>query len=286
VSALPAPVVAPSSAAGDPCQRQRVAYASEALLHTLGSLVFALQVQEGAVPLAGTGTGVIDILRQTGPLNQVVFAILLLFSVASWSIILSKAFTFTKVSRQTATFLEVFRRSQKFSEVQAVCPSLPASPLVGVFQAGFAELNAQFRSTTGDVSNGPNPATTPQRPMLKSLDAVDRSLIRAATAEVNKLERKLTFLATTASITPFIGLFGTVIGIMIAFRRIGATGSTNLAIVAPGISEALIATAAGLFAAIPATYFYNHFTHRVKEFSAEMDDFSLEFLNIAERNFT
>jgi biopolymer transport protein TolQ len=256
------------------------------LLHTLGSVILALQVQEGAVPLPGAGTGVLDILRQTGPLNQVVFAILILFSVASWAIILSKAISFSKVGRQSATFLEVFRRSQKFSEVQAVCPTLPASPLVGVFQAGFAEINAQFRLTSSDISNGPNPGSTPQRPILKSLEAVDRSLIRAATSEVNKLERKLTFLATTASITPFIGLFGTVVGIMIAFRRIGATGSTNLAIVAPGISEALIATAAGLFAAIPATYFYNHYTHRVKEFSAEMDDFSLEFLNIAERNFT
>ena len=122
--------------------------------------------------------------------------------------------------------------------------------------------------------------------MLKSLDAVDRALIRAATTEVNKLERRLTFLATTASVTPFIGLFGTVIGITLAFQRIGATGSTNLAVVGPGISEALIATAAGLFAAIPAVVAYNHFIHRVKDFSAVMDDFALEFLNIAERNFT
>jgi biopolymer transport protein TolQ len=254
---------------------RRTADASEASLHTLGPLLLALQVQEGAAPVAATSGGVLDILRETGPLNQAVFAILILFSVTSWAIILSKAFSFQKVARQTGTFLEVFRRSQKFSEVQAVCPSLPSSPLVGVFQAGFAELNAQFRQ-----------AGQQERPLLKSLDAVDRALIRAATTEVNKLERKLTFLATTASITPFIGLFGTVVGIMIAFRRIGATGSTNLAIVAPGISEALIATAAGLFAAIPATYFYNHFTHRVKEFSADMDDFSLEFLNISERNFT
>jgi len=124
------------------------------------------------------------------------------------------------------------------------------------------------------------------RPALRSLDGVDRALIRAATNEIAKLERRLTFLATTASVTPFIGLFGTVVGIMIAFQRIGATGSTNLAVVAPGISEALVATAAGLFAAIPALVFYNHFTHRVKELSATMDDFALEFLNIAERNFT
>ncbi len=122
--------------------------------------------------------------------------------------------------------------------------------------------------------------------MLKSLDAVDRSLIRAATTEVTKLEQRLTFLATTASVTPFIGLFGTVVGIMIAFDRIGATGSTNLAVVGPGISEALIATAMGLFSAIPAVLFYNHFAHRVKELTGMMDDFALEFLNIAERNFT
>lgn len=252
-------------------------------MHTLGMLVLALQVQEGATPLAGTND-VLDIVTQSNPINQVVFAILILFSIVSWAIILTKMLAFRKAERQTATFLEVFRRSQKFSEVQAVCPSLPASPLVGVFQAGYAELNAQFR-VTGQAT-GANPGAPQPRPMLKSLDGVDRSLIRAATAEVNKLEQKLTFLATTASITPFIGLFGTVLGIMIAFRRIGATGSTNLAVVAPGISEALIATAAGLFAAIPATYFYNHLTHRVKELSAEMDDFSLEFLNIAERNFT
>jgi biopolymer transport protein TolQ len=162
---------------------------------------------------------------------------------------------------------------------------------VGVFQAGYAEMNAQFRvgnpgSGAASTASPSNPPTTSTRPILKSLDGVDRALIRAATNEVNKLERRMTFLATTASVTPFIGLFGTVVGIMIAFQRIGTTGSTNLAVVAPGISEALIATAAGLFAAIPALVFYNHFTHRVKEFSATMDDFALEFLNIAERNFT
>jgi biopolymer transport protein TolQ len=270
-------------AAGTPAAH---AHASEASLHTLGSLILALQVQEGAAPLSGLGTGggVVDILSNTGPLSKAVLAILILFSIASWAIILSKAVGYWKVAGQTAKFLDVFRRSQKFSEVQAVCPSLPASPLVGVFQAGYAELNAQFRLTSPQATS--NPATAGHRPILKSLDAVDRALIRAATTEVSKLERHLTFLATTASITPFIGLFGTVVGIMIAFGRIGATGSTNLAVVGPGISEALIATAAGLFTAIPATFFYNHFTHRVKEFSADMDDFSLEFLNISERNFT
>ena len=250
-------------------------------MYTFGSSVLALQVQDAAPP-AGSG-GMLQILSDASPLSQVVLAILLVFSVVSWAIILFKTFSYRAVARQTATFLDVFRRSQKFSDVQAICPSLPASPLVGVFQAGYAEITAQFR-LTGQSTGSPPGASS--RPILKSLEAVDRALIRAATSEVNKLERRLTFLATTASVAPFIGLFGTVVGITLAFQRIGATGSTNLAVVGPGISEALIATAAGLFAAIPAVVFYNHFVHRVKDFSAALDDFSLEFLNIAERNFT
>jgi biopolymer transport protein TolQ len=192
--------------------------------------------------------------------------------------------TFRRAEHQTTTFLAVFRKSSKFSEVQAVCPSLDHSPLVGLFQAGYAELNAQLRQA--QPADGPKPATGAARPTLKSLDAVDRALLRASTVELGKLERRVPFLATTASITPFIGLFGTVWGIMSSFQRIGAAGSTSLGVVAPGIAEALIATAAGLFAAIPAVYFYNLFTQRVKESSAAMDDFSLEFLNICERNFT
>lgn len=250
-------------------------------MYRLSWSILALQVQDVA-PLAGSG-GILKILADSSPLTQAVLGILLIFSVVSWAIILFKTFSYRRVERQTATFLEVFRRSQKFSEVQAICPSLPQSPLVGVFQAGYAELNAQFRLAPAAQSS---PSATPARPILKSLEAVDRALIRAATTEINRLERRLTFLATTASVTPFIGLFGTVVGITISFQRIGATGSTNLAVVGPGISEALIATAAGLFAAIPAVIFYNHFVHRVKDFSATMDDFSMEFLNIAERNFT
>ena len=255
-------------------------------MHTRGSLLLALQVQGDGTPFAGSGD-LIRLIAETTPINQAVLAVLVIFSVASWAIILQKMWSFRASARDTSRFLDVFRRSTKFSEVQAACPSLPATPLVGVFQAGYAEINAQFRA--GSAGNHPAPANPPgaaARPILKSLDGVDRALIRAATSEIAKLERRMTFLATTASVTPFIGLFGTVVGIMIAFQRIGATGSTNLAVVAPGISEALIATAAGLFAAIPALVFYNHFTHRVKELSATMDDFALEFLNIAERNFT
>ena len=259
-------------------------------MHTLGTLILALQVQEGAPPLAGdVSVNVVDMLRDTGYVNLAVLAILVLLSVVSWAIILQKYLAYRTIERQTATFLDVFRRSSKFSEVQSVCPSLPASPLVGVFQAGYAELNAQFRvtGTAPAAAAAPtNPGTPPQRPILKSLAAVDRALLRASAVEVNKLEKRIPFLATIASAAPFIGLFGTVWGILITFQRIGLTGSTNLATVGPGIADALIATAAGLFAAIPAVMAYNHFTTKVKGYASDLDDFALEFLNIAERNFT
>ena len=215
--------------------------------------------------------------------GHLVLATLLAFSVVSWAIILFKLWQFRQVDAQTSTFVAIFRKSRKFSEVQSVCKSLAASPLAGVFQAGYVELNSQLRDT-GNPRNDPLPGGAP-RPSLRSFEALDRSLLRASNVEVNKLERHVAVLATTASITPFIGLFGTVVGIIIAFQDIGATGSTNLAVVAPGIAEALIATAAGLFAAIPAVYFYNHLMHRVKITATTIDDFSLEFLNIAERYF-
>jgi len=260
---------------------------SEAPLNTLGSLVLALQVQEpgAAPPPAGdVSVNIIELLTEVGPVNQVVLLILVVLSVVSWAIILQKTFAYRAIERQTATFLDVFRRSSKFSEVQSVCPSLPASPLVGVFQAGYAELNAQFR-VTGTPATA-NPSGSPGRPILKSLAAVDRALLRASAVEINKLEKRVPFLATIASSAPFIGLFGTVWGILVTFQRIGLTGSTNLATVGPGIADALVATAAGLFAAVPAVMFYNHFTTKVKGFASDLDDFSLEFLNISERNFT
>jgi biopolymer transport protein TolQ len=255
-------------------------------LLTLALLSLAQQGQGGSPP-EGTNPGdVLHLLARASLVSKAVLVILVLFSVVSWGIILYKLWQYRRAEGQSASFLEVFRRSSKFSEVQAVCRSLDASPLVGLFQAGYAELNAQLRqSGAGDGVEG-RPGTPAARPTLKSLDALDRALLRAASVEVTKLERRVPFLATTASISPFIGLFGTVWGIMGAFQGIGQTGATDLAVVAPGIAEALIATAAGLFAAIPAVYFYNHLTQKAKLFITSMDDFSLEFLNIAERNFT
>jgi len=258
---------------------------AEACLRTPGYYALALYAQGGG-PAAGTGeanTDIVYLVSHASPIAKVVLVILLLFSAVSWAIILYKFWQCGRASRHSSTFLDVFRKSSKFSEVQAVCRTLGESPLVGLFQAGYTELNSQLR--LGSNPEG-KPAAAAGRPTLKSLDAVDRALLRATTVEMTKLERHIPFLATTASITPFIGLFGTVWGIMAAFVRIGATGSTSLQAVGTPIAEALIATAAGLFAAIPAVYFYNHFTNRVKHFAADMDDFSLEFLNISERNFT
>ncbi len=256
-------------------------------MRTLGSFGLALLQMQDTGPETGTA-GPLALVAHASLLAKVVLVILGLFSVASWAIILYKQWSLSRAARESARFLDVFRRSSKFSEVQAVCKSLEHSPLVGIFQAAYAELNSQLRhaaNTPAVAGAGSSPATV-ARPTVKSLQALDRALLRASTVEVNKLEHHVPFLATTASITPFIGLFGTVWGIMTAFEGIGRLGTTNLAVVAPGIAEALIATAAGLFAASPAVYFYNYFAHRVKLFAAEMDDFSLEFLNIAERNFT
>jgi biopolymer transport protein TolQ len=258
-------------------------------LRTLGSPILALllQGQGGGMPEASV-SGLLDILAQTTTAAKVVLLILSTMSVMSLSVILYKWVTFGRAARQSASFIDIFRRSSKFSEVQAVCQSLRDSPLVGLFQAGYAELTTQLRhGTAADLPNGgTNPHAGSTRPNLKSLPAVDRALMRASAVEVNKLEHWIPFLATTASAAPFVGLFGTVWGIMIAFLRIGQTGSTNLANVAPGIAEALITTAAGLFAAIPAVMAYNYLSGRVKRFASEMDDFALEFLNICERNFT
>jgi biopolymer transport protein TolQ len=266
---------------------RRTNYVSEAHLRTFGSLLAALLLQaQGGVALEGSGPSIVSLLAGSTYTARFVLLILALFSVISWGVVLHKAWTFSRAERQSTQFLDVFRRSNKFSEVHAVCKSLAASPLVGIFQSGYAELTAQLRQQSPDLSNGPNPGASAGRPTLKSLPAVDRALLRASAVEVNKLEHWVSFLATTASITPFIGLFGTVWGILIAFFSIAQTGSTNLSSVAPGIAEALVTTAAGLLAAIPAVLFYNYFTQRVKNFASSMDDFSMEFLNIAERNFT
>ena len=238
-------------------------------------IVPILLAQTGAFS-HGVGGLVVEVLK-SGPIGVAVLSGLVLFSLVSWAIILFKGVALNRAYRQSMTFLDVFRRSNKFSEVNSVCVQLRASPLVGVFQAGYMEVNQQVRGAGG--------ASNP-RPTVRSLESLSRALARAATGEATRIERRISFLATTASVTPFVGLFGTVWGIMHAFSDIGAAGSANLAVVAPGIAEALVNTAAGLAAAIPAAVFYNYYSSRIKVLGSMMDDFALEFLNIVERNFT
>ncbi len=215
--------------------------------------------------------------EHAGWVGKLVFALLLLFSIGSWSAIVAVEYRFRRSFAASRSFLETFRRGKRLSDVQSAADQNRYSALAGLFRAGFAEIDAQIKHAS---SSGAPPNT------VKSLDAVERALYRAIRVESTRLQRNVPFLATTAAASPFIGLFGTVWGIMEAFGEIGLTGSTSIVAVAPGISEALINTAAGLFAAIPALLAYNRFSHLLRLARGEMEEFNLEFLNLTERNFT
>lgn len=216
-----------------------------------------------------------QLIANTGLVARIVLLLLLAFSVFSWAIIFHKYKSF-KVARQASQeFLKAFRQSKKLSEIRARSTALKASPLVEVFLGGYREIENQAVASEN-----------PGKPRIRSLDAVQRALQIAASSELRRMEQWLTWLATTGAVTPFIGLFGTVWGIIDAFHGLGTAGTASLRSVAPGISEALVTTAAGLFAAIPAVIAYNQFVQRLKEFGAQMDDFALEFLNMTERHFT
>ncbi len=231
-------------------------------------------------------TSILSFFSETGPAGKVVLGILLLFSFVSWVIIFAKFIRLRRVSRQSEKFVSFFRKSKRFSEVNTFAGELADTPLTTLFKAGYAELDAQVKAIRADDS--PTTASGAQggKLLIKNISGIERALERAIGVEMSRLTRFMTFLATTASACPFIGLFGTVWGIMQSFRAIGQTGSTSIAAVAPGISEALVNTAAGLAAAIPAMIFYNYFMGKVREQRAGMEDFSLEFINLAERNFT
>ena len=207
-------------------------------------------------------------------MGKTVLAILLIFSILSWAVMVAVWARFRRSERASRRFVPLFRKAKRLADVQSALGPLAHSSLVGLFRAGYAEIEAQIAHSEGG------------RQTVRSLDSVERSLIRASRIETARLSRFVPFLATCAAATPFIGLFGTVWGIMEAFGMIGATGSTSITAVAPGISEALINTAAGLFAAIPALLAYNHFVSKLRSARGEMEDFTLEFLNLTERNFT
>jgi biopolymer transport protein TolQ len=214
---------------------------------------------------------VIRLITEASFVVQMVLLILVFFSVFSWAIIFYKGRTVRTANAQSQRFLKAFRRSKNLSEVNEAAKKYQGSPLTTLFVSGFKELSHVSKANPPDAEGPPR------------LESLSRILTRASNAEVTRLEKMMGFLATTGSVTPFIGLFGTVWGIMDAFNNISILRSASLQTVAPGIAEALIATAVGLFAAIPAVIAYNHFLHRIKDIITEMEDFSLEFLNIAER---
>lgn len=227
---------------------------------------------------------VLDMIFDSGPMVQFVLLLLLFFSVVSWAIILMKYRMIKKSKKENDMFLDTYMRINKLSEVFPESKKFKYSQIAEVFRAGYTEL-AKVSGIKRDSSGSEASDDSPHSPELRGLDNIERALYRACDSETTKLESALGFLATTGSASPFIGLFGTVWGIMNAFRGIGVKGSATLAVVAPGISEALIATAAGLAAAIPAVIFYNYYLNKVKAMTGEANNFASEFLNIVERYY-
>jgi biopolymer transport protein TolQ len=224
---------------------------------------------------------VLNMILDSGPMVQFVLLLLLFFSVVSWAIILMKYRVIKRSRKENDMFLDRYMKINKLSEVFPESKKFRNSQIAEVFRAGYTELVKIAGIRRETLSDADSEILFE----MKGLDNVERALNRACDSETTKLESSLGFLATAGSSCPFIGLFGTVWGIMNAFRGIGVKGSATLAVVAPGISEALIATAAGLAAAIPAVIFYNYYTNKVKTMVVEIDSFSSEFLNIVERYY-
>jgi len=241
---------------------------------------------QAAAPLAAAEQRTIFSMFPRTPLALGILFILAVFSLLSWTLIVRKWLTFKEIGNQNRAFLELFRRSARLSEVQAACDRFRGTPLSGMFQSAYQELNAQLQVLRSKSSTQGGTESAGAVLSARGISGIQRSLQRAATAELTVLERNMSWLATAGSVTPFIGLLGTVIGIVNAFEGLGIEKTASIQAVAPGIAEALIATAAGLFAAIPAVIGYNHFVHKIKTVAAEMDDFSAEMLNLLERSFS
>ena len=220
-------------------------------------------------PGANPAGGVMALLAEATPISKFAMLLLVVFSVVSWAIIIFKLVEYGNARKNSEKFVTHFRKTKNFSEINKFASRTQNSPLAMIFKYGYKELSLQM---------GPNSS-----PEDINLECVNRSLVRASNSEITRLERLNGFLATTASVSPFVGLFGTVWGIFTAFQQIGEQMNANLATVAPGIAEALIATALGLFAAIPAVIFYNLLLNKLKVIISTMEDFIMEFLNVSEK---
>jgi biopolymer transport protein TolQ len=220
---------------------------------------------------------VLDMFTGSGPVVQGVLYLLIVISISSWAVVLYKWQQIRAARRGAERFIDVFWETRNLTEVSKACEDMPDNPVAEVFKSGYEEL-VRLRNKKKST---PEPLTIE----LGGIANVERAMRRAASLQMTRIEKMLTFLATAASATPFIGLFGTVWGIMNSFLGLSRSGNTTLQAVAPGISEALVATAMGLAAAIPALVAYNHFQRQARVIGVEMDTFASEFLNIAERHF-
>ena len=217
-----------------------------------------------------------ELATHSGPLAFAVLVLLVVFSLVSWAIIFVKWLNIRQAVNESLTFLDTFWQSKRLDDIYQKAETMVTCPIAQVFRQGYQELLKVKRREKNQEAGGMQ---------LGGIENIERALRRAMTAEMTELERLIPFLATVGSTSPFIGLFGTVVGIMKSFQEIGVKGSANLATVAPGIAEALIATAAGLLAAIPAVIAYNTFSQRIRVLGAEMDNFSSDFMNIVRRHF-
>ena len=245
----------------------------------LGRALVGGILAQAAAPLPARPDTVLDMIVGSGPVVRAVLVILVAFSVGCWGIALAKSVEMRRARRQSGRFIDIFWDAKNLAAIQAASVDLKESPVAQVLRGAYQELQRTTKAKRG------NPGGDDEASEFGGIENVQRAMVRARTQEVTRLERGLTFLATTASTAPFIGLFGTVWGIMTAFRGLSVTTSSSIQAVAPGIAEALVATAVGLAAAIPAVVMYNRFARQVRVLTAEMDTFASEFLNIAGRHF-
>jgi len=238
------------------------------LFFALAFIFFQADPDAAGAPAPPSGSAIWEMLQNSGPVALTVLGLLLIASLYSWAIILGKLSTFKRARMQSSRFLRAFRKANRLQEIAAVSEQFKPSPLVNVFD----EVYETYRRQTGGY--GPP----------KNVTAIERAAQTASSEALTVLEQRLTWLATIGAISPFIGLFGTIMGIVDAFHGLGTAGAATLRAVAPGVSEALITTAAGLIVAVPAVVAYNQFTARCREFGARMDDFSRELLNSLEEH--
>jgi biopolymer transport protein TolQ len=252
------------------------------------SIPFIIQIPSGITVETVLSNDIFQMIIHAGLMVKFVLSVLLLFSILTWAIIFVKFRLLGKAKRETEGFLDLFWDSRELNKIYKMSEDLKYSPVARLFRSGYAEFNRirRIQASRGPEKGQKMPGgDDPFRSQQAIMDNLERSLRKATIDQTNRLDVGISFLATTGNTAPFIGLFGTVWGIMESFRAIGLKGSASLAVVAPGISEALIATAAGLAAAIPAVMAFNYFNRKIAALGAEMDIFSSDFLSTVERQF-